>query len=146
MGTNVVIALAAERPDLARRVVLMAPTLQPPFRTFAVAAATLLRTALREPPSAFVIAFTDYVLRCGLPYLLRQTPHLLADRPEELLASLDVDVLVVCGDRDPIVDPAWGRELAGLGRRAGFLEVRGAHVVMHTDPVRIARHLMEFAA
>lgn len=146
MGSNIVARLAARHPDIARKVVLMAPTMQEDRRGFWRATGALLRDALREPPVVFGIAITDYFLRCGLPYLLRQTPHLLGDRPEERMPELTAEVLVICGDRDTIVAVDWGERLSGLGPTARFLQVRGPHVIMHTDPVTIARHITEFAS
>jgi pimeloyl-ACP methyl ester carboxylesterase len=145
MGSNVIAVLAAEHPEVAEKIVLMAPVLQPGRRSFWRASGHLMQDAFREPPSVFGIAFTDYLLRCGLPYLLKQTRHLLADTPEERMSQLKADVLVICGDRDVIVSLDWGRELAGLSDSLRYLTVRGPHVVMHTDPVRIARHLVRFA-
>jgi pimeloyl-ACP methyl ester carboxylesterase len=145
MGSNIIVRLAAEHPDVAKRIALMAPVLQPEWRTFWPAARRLLADAFREPPSVFGIAFTDYFLRTGPRYLLKQTTHLLADSPEDLLPTLQADVLIVCGDRDTIVPNAWGQRLAELGGSLRYLRVRGPHVIMHTDPVRIAAHLVRFA-
>lgn len=145
MGSNIIAVLAAEQPEVAERIVLMAPVMEPERRSFWRATAHLLRDALREPPDVFAIAVTDYFLRCGPAYLLRQSRHLLGDRPEERMPRLTADVLVVCGDRDVIVSEDWGRRLAGLSETLRYLTVHGPHVVMHTDPVRIARHLVRFA-
>ena len=89
----------------------------------------------------FGIAVTDYLLRCGVPYLLRQTPHMLADAIEDRVGHLAARVLIINGDRDPIVSESWARELSALSDRVDFREVRGPHVIMHTDPVMIAEHI-----
>lgn len=138
MGANVVAELALRHPDVAKRIVLMAPTIEPPRRAFPAAAARLLHDAVREPPRVVVLAATEYFLRCGLPYLLRQTPHVLSDRLEERMPKLRARILVICGDRDPIVGEAWGRRLADLAPDAEYRTVSGPHVVMHTDPRTIA--------
>jgi pimeloyl-ACP methyl ester carboxylesterase len=140
-GSQVVSMLAHDHPGVADRIVLMAPTLEPEARTFWRATRNLLRDALREPPAVFGIAVTDYLLRCGVPYLLRQMPHMLNDRIEERAGDLRARVLVVNGDRDPIVSGVWARALSGLPLRAEFREVHGPHVIMHTDPVTIAGHI-----
>jgi pimeloyl-ACP methyl ester carboxylesterase len=144
MGTNVVSLVAQNDPGVADRIVLLAPTLDPRLRTPGRAIGRLLADALREPPRVFGIAATDYLIRCGLPYLLRQLPHLLADRMEERLPELDARVLVIDGDRDPIVPNGWVHDLAGRGRDSAPKVVRGPHVIMHTDPVMIARHITDF--
>lgn len=143
-GTQVVSTLAAQHPEVASRIVLMAPTLEPTARSFGRATRNLLRDAFREPPVVFGIAVTDYLVRCGLPYLLRQVPHMIDDRLETRIDRLSAKVLVVNGDRDPIVSTAWARQLCEQSDRVEFREVRGPHVIMHTDPVMIAGHIREW--
>lgn len=143
-GSQVVSMLAHDHPEVAERIVLMAPTLEPDARTFWRSARNLLQDALHEPPAVFGIAITDYLLRCGVPYLLRQVPHMLSDRIEDRIAGLRARVLVVNGDRDPIVSDDWAHHLSSLSQRAEFRQVHGPHVIMHTDPVMIARHIADW--
>jgi pimeloyl-ACP methyl ester carboxylesterase len=143
-GAQVVSALALQHPQATDRIVLMAPTLEPSSRSLTRAAGCLLRDSLREPPAVVGIAVTDYLLRCGLPYLLKQVPHMLRDEIETRVGALRARVLIVNGDRDPIVSDRWAAHLGGLSDRAEFREVHGPHVIMHTDPVMIARHIGEW--
>ncbi|HEY4226578.1 MAG TPA: alpha/beta hydrolase [Pseudolysinimonas sp.] len=144
MGSEIV-AIAAQRdPEVSDRIVLMSPTLEPTSRTAGVAIRNLLHDALREPPAVFGIAFTDYIIRCGPPYLLAQLKHMLADRIEDRMPSLTARVLVVAGDRDTIVSVDWAASLAALVRHAEFHVVHGPHVIMHTDPAMIAKHVVDF--
>lgn len=145
-GTQVVSVLARRHPDVCDTAVMLSPTLEPAARTPARAIGHLLRDALREPPAVVGIAVTDYLVRCGLPYLLRQMPHMIADRLEERVPRHLARTLVINGDRDPIVSPEWARRLADLHPHAEFREVRGPHVIMHTEPAMIARHITEFVA
>jgi pimeloyl-ACP methyl ester carboxylesterase len=143
-GSQVISVLARDHPDVSDRIVLMAPTMEPDARTLWRATARLLRDALREPPAVFVIAVTDYLVRCGVPYLVRQIPHMMRDRLEDHIPRLTAGILFIAGDRDPICSVDWGRELSTLNSRAEFREVRGPHVIMHTDPVMIAEHIDDF--
>jgi pimeloyl-ACP methyl ester carboxylesterase len=145
MGTQVVAIVAEQDPDAASRIVLMSPTLEPVARTRARAIRNLLRDALREPLAVFGIAFVDYVVRCGPPYLFAQLDQMLADRIEERLPTLTSRTLVIAGDRDTIVSREWARSLSGLVPGAEFHEVHGPHVIMHTDPVMISKHIVDFA-
>lgn len=145
MGTQVVSLLAERHPDVADTAVLMAPTLEPPRRAWG-AIGRLLHDATREPPAVFWIAVTDYLVRCGLPYLLKQLPHMLGDRLEGRMPEHRARTLVITGDRDPIVTAAWAEQLCAAHPHATFREVRGPHVIMHTDPAMIARHITEFVA
>jgi pimeloyl-ACP methyl ester carboxylesterase len=53
-------------------------------------------------------------------------------------------VLIVNGDRDAIVSTPFAEGLSRLAPAIEFREVHGPHVIMHTDPVMIARHITEF--
>lgn len=145
-GAQVVSMLAVRHPDVPRTVVLLSPTLEPPARTAGRAIGHLLHDALREPWAVRWIAFTDYLVRCGLRYLVRQLPHMLDDRPEERVARHAARTLVVNGDRDPIVSTPWARRLADAHPDGSFREVRGPHVIMHTEPATIAQHITRFVA
>jgi pimeloyl-ACP methyl ester carboxylesterase len=145
-GAQVVSMLVRDHPDVSDRIVLMAPTMQPSARNVWAATRNLLHDAFREPPAVFRIAFADYLFRCGVPYLMRQVPHMLRDAIETRLGSLRARVLIINGDRDTIVSTPWARELSELGSTAEFREVHGPHVIMHTDPVMIARHITGFLA
>jgi pimeloyl-ACP methyl ester carboxylesterase len=142
-GCEVVAALAEQHPDVSDRIVLMAPTLEPRARTAPRAIGRLLLDGLREPPHVSLLVTADYLFRCGVPYLVRQMPHMLRDRIEDRVGAHGSDVLVIAGDRDPIAPPAWSRRLAeAAGGR--YREVEGPHVVMYSDPVRVAAAIREF--
>jgi pimeloyl-ACP methyl ester carboxylesterase len=143
-GAQVVSVLAQRHPGIPRTVVMLSPTLEPSARTPGKAIGHLLHDATRERPAVFWIAVTDYLVRCGLRYLLRQMTHMLADRPEDRVAEHRAHTLVVNGDRDPIVSSAWARDLADRHPDAQFREVHGPHVIMHTEPTRIAEHIVRF--
>lgn len=140
-GCQVVSMLVRDHPDVTDRIILMSPTMMPAARTFWRATRNLLRDALREPPVVFGIAVTDYLVRCGLPYLLRQVPHMLRDAIETRLGTSRAEVLVVNGDRDPIVAPGWAAQLSDLSSGITYREVHGPHVIMHTQPEMIAGHI-----
>lgn len=146
MGTQVVTQLVHDYPRTTDRIVLLAPTMDPAARGFWHATGRLMRDILmREPPQVNAIVSVDYFFRCGIPYFLKQSRHLLADRIEERLPVLDVKGLVIRGDRDCICPPEWCQEVAGLLRDGSYSEVAGPHVIMFTDPERIAELIVEHA-
>lgn len=145
MGAQVVARLALRHPGLVSSIVLMAPTLPPEARTFRRAIGRLLRDGLREPPIVNLIATADYLIRCGIPYGLRQMPHLLGDRLETIVPAITLPTLVIAGHRDPIAPSAWSQHVASLIPGARFAEVIGAHVVMFTDPETIADEIARHA-
>lgn len=145
MGAQVVSMLTRRHPDVADTVVLMAPTMEPRARKPWTAFGRLLQDATREPFSVLWIVMTDYLVRCGVPYLVRQLPHLLDDRLEERVSSHAARTLVLSGDRDPVVSRSWAVSLGTTRPQDEYREVRGPHVVMHSDPVTIAGHIAAFA-
>ena len=146
MGSQVVSQLAADFPEVSDRIVLMAPTMYPDYRSFGIAALTLLKDIWREPWRVKVIVGSDYLFRCGLPYFLKQVPFLLEDRMEERMPGIRARVLVLCGDDDVIVPRAWAESVAALAAHGAFTEVVGPHVVMFTDPVAVAQEIAAHAA
>jgi pimeloyl-ACP methyl ester carboxylesterase len=69
---------------------------------------------------------------------------MLRDAIETRVGGLRARVLIVNGDRDPIVAPGWAEELSSLSDRVEFREVHGPHVIMHTEPEMIAGHIREW--
>jgi pimeloyl-ACP methyl ester carboxylesterase len=146
MGTQVVSQLVLDSPDTTDRIVLLAPTMDPDARGFWHATGRLLRDIVAaEPPAVNAIVSVDYFFRCGVPYFLRQTRHLLADRIEDRLPLLDVRGLVIRGDRDGICPEPWARRVAALLKQGSYAEVRGPHVIMFTDPQRVAALIADHA-
>ncbi|WP_166869301.1 alpha/beta fold hydrolase [Salinibacterium sp. ZJ70] len=145
MGAQVVTAVGERYPDLVDRIVLIAPTIEPERRTASRAVVSLLRDSLREPFVVSWIAFTDYLFRCGLPYLIRQFPVLLDDALEDRIAQVSHPMLIVHGERDAVVSRAWCVELA---ERSGarFVEVPGPHSVMYSDPEVIVAEILALVA
>ncbi len=145
MGTQVVTQLVLDHPEVTDRIVLMGTTMEPDARNVWRASWRLFRDMLREPPRANVVVLTDYLFRTGIPYYLRQLPNLLQDRIEDRLPRLTARTLVITGDRDPIVSRQWSERVADLAPAGRFVQVEGAHVIMFTDPARVARLIAEHA-
>ena len=145
MGSQVVSRLVLDFPEVSDRIVLMAPTMYPKYRSFGVAVVKLLKDIWSEPLRVKLIAGTDYLFRCGVPYFLKQVPFLLEDRIETRMPETRARVLVMRGDEDVIVPREWAMTLAALARHGSFAEVNGPHVVMFTDPVSVAQEITAHA-
>lgn len=145
MGSQVVSLLAKDFPEVSDRIVLMAPTMYPKYRSMRIAAGKLMTDIWREPLAVKLIAGIDYLFRCGLPYFLRQVPFVLDDSIETRMPDLRARVLVMRGDRDVIAPREWAVSLAQLAPDGYFAEVIGPHVVMFTDPVSVAREIAAHA-
>ncbi|WP_167139357.1 alpha/beta fold hydrolase [Diaminobutyricimonas sp. TR449] len=146
MGTQIVTRLAVDSPEVSDRLVLLGTTMRPSGRRVGRASWLLFRDILREPLMANVIVVVDYLFRCGIPYYLRQLPHLLEDRIEERLPRVRAKTLVISGHRDPIATADWTQQIAELIPDAQAQLVNGPHVIMFTDPQNTARLIAEHAA
>jgi pimeloyl-ACP methyl ester carboxylesterase len=145
MGTQVVTQLALDYPEMTNSLVLLAPTMDPEARTLWRAGARLLRDILTcEKPKVNAIVSIDYFFRCGVPYFLKQTKPLFSDRIEDRLPLLNVHALVLRGDRDCVSPGPWSRTVAALLRDGRYHEVKGPHVIMYTDPKKIAALIVDF--
>ncbi|QNE47088.1 alpha/beta hydrolase [Glaciihabitans sp. INWT7] len=143
MGTQVVSQLVFDSPEVTDRLVLIAPTVNPPDRRFSTEAMALLRDIPRESLRSNLIVLTDYLVRCGIPYFFAQFKHLVGDHMEDRLPEIEARTLVLRGDRDPIVPRPWAERVAELLPHGTYADVAGPHIVMHSDPVRIASLITE---
>jgi pimeloyl-ACP methyl ester carboxylesterase len=138
MGCQVVVHLAARRPDLTGPLVLVGPTVDPHARTLVRQAARLAADAVREPPALVGIAAADYA-RFGPVRLTRTARFVLVDAIERKLPLVQAPVLVVRGSRDALVPQSWAEEAAGLLPRGLLAVVDGeAHACHFSAPDRVA--------
>jgi pimeloyl-ACP methyl ester carboxylesterase len=146
MGSQVVSRLAVDSPEVTDRIVLLAPTMPVGERSFFRAAWRLIVDGARNPVRANLIIGWDYFVRCGMPYFFRQLPHLFGDRIEERLPGIRAKTLVLTGDKDLVVPRPWAQFVARSVPGARFATVEGPHVIMYSDPVRVAALIAEHAA
>lgn len=137
--------LAIHRPERVRGLVLAAPTGLYGWRRAPAEVVNLARDALREPLSLLAGIARDYIRTSPLRYAgtwLRSTGH----RPLRHAPRVRAPTLVVCGQRDPVVPPALGRELVArlpAGRLA--LCPTGAHGLPVDAPDEFTAVTAEFA-
>lgn len=146
MGTQVVSQLVLDSPETTDKIVLLSPTMDPDARGFWQATGRLMRDIFtRETPEVNALVSVDYFFRCGIPYFLKQTKHLLTDRIEDRLPLLETSGLVIRGDRDCICPEGWTRRVAELLQDGSYVEVPGPHVIMFTAPAEVAALIAEHA-
>ncbi|PCN48592.1 alpha/beta hydrolase [Curtobacterium sp. 'Ferrero'] len=142
MGTQVAVEAALRHPDAVSSVVLVGPVVDDRRRTLFHQAVDLGRDCLVETPRMNAVVLTDY-FRSVRQYVRELRPmlrHPLLDR----VAALDVPVLVVRGDRDPIARRDWAARVAARARRGAIVELPGAHHVQEHRPVAFADLVAEF--
>jgi pimeloyl-ACP methyl ester carboxylesterase len=145
MGSQVVSRLVVDSPEITDRLVLLAPTMPAWERTFFRGAWRLIVDGARNPVRANLIIGWDYFVRCGMPYFFRQLPHLFGDRLEDRLDAIGAKTLVITGDKDLVVPAEWARFISDGIPDSRYETVEGPHVIMYTDPVRIAALVAEHA-
>jgi pimeloyl-ACP methyl ester carboxylesterase len=143
-GCQIAVELAARRPRLVERLVLIGPTTDPAYRTRRQQIVRLLLDAAREPISLLGLAIGDY-LRSGARVILNGLGDAVAHPLEARLPIVMAPALVVRGMRDPLVSAAWAERVA-LALPAGRLTVVPgvAHAAHYAAPRSVARTVRRF--
>jgi 2-hydroxy-6-oxonona-2,4-dienedioate hydrolase len=144
LGCQTIAALALRHPALVARAVLIGPTMYRGARTALQQCWRLLLDSVRESPTLPPLTLFDYGVTG--PWRAWRTLHFgLRDPLEAKLPRVQIPVLVVRGERDPIAPQAWAEEVAHLlpyGRLAVI--PGGAHAVNYSTPERLVRVLRPF--
>ncbi|WP_238581580.1 alpha/beta fold hydrolase [Demequina aestuarii] len=145
MGAQWATAVAVQRPELVDRLVLIAPVADAARRSLPAQAVGLARDSLGESPRANAIIVTDY-LRCGMPWYLAQTRHLLDYAIEEDVARLTMPTLIIRGVRDPISGAEWCARLHDDAPMGTLAQIPGhRHVVQYSAPHAVESAILSFA-
>jgi pimeloyl-ACP methyl ester carboxylesterase len=144
MGGLICAELAADRPDLVDRLVLVNACGLPFRRSLVEHALCLVRSTLASPRAFLQLAVAD-TLRAGPLTLIRATRSVLASDLSAKLARIRAPTLVIWGEHDPLIPAATGRALAQALADGSFAIVEGAgHSPMWERPERFSRRLREF--
>jgi 2-hydroxy-6-oxonona-2,4-dienedioate hydrolase len=142
LGCQTALHLAAVRPELVDRCVLVGPTMDPARRSVAGLVVRFLFDAIHEHPSLALLVATDF-----LRMHWRLIPEFRAMRRHDALAlapRITAPCLLVRGQHDPLVGAAWVRTLArALG--GDVREVTGmGHGVHYSAAERVASMVRAF--
>jgi pimeloyl-ACP methyl ester carboxylesterase len=144
LGGLVAARVAARRPELVERLVLVAPVGALPPASLPVHGARLATAVVRARP-AFVRMLVADALRAGPWSLLRIAREVLLEDVVPELRDIRAPTLLVWGDRDPLVPPEVGVLFAGAIPDARIRLVSDArHVPMLERPREFAALLEEF--
>lgn len=141
MGCQVATETAARAPELVHKLVLLGPTVNDQERSIGQQALRLAQDTLRESPAVNWMVFTDY-LRSIVPYI-RTLPAMVGHQLEVALPQVACPVVLMRGERDPIVPLDWLQRLAAANPNSTIVEVPGVpHVLMFSRPAETARGLL----
>ncbi|GAA1916548.1 hypothetical protein GCM10009775_06240 [Microbacterium aoyamense] len=145
MGTQVVTEVAARHPSLVRRVVLVAPTVDPAARTARGQIGRLLADIAVESPTVIMRGAREYV-RAG-PRLRAKFRAMLVHRPEDAYPRVRVPALVLRGEHDLVAPRAWCDRVTDLIPDARLVEIEGhGHETMIRDAAPAAAAILRFVA
>lgn len=144
LGAQVLADFAARYPLRLRAAVLTAPTADPEARTVPAQLFRLLLDLPREPLALFGIGISDY-LRAGWVSILGTMLEALKHPMRETLAAIQAPVLLVCGERDPIMPARWREEAAQLIPRVTSVVLPGvAHALNFSASVALVQAVRQF--
>lgn len=136
-GCQIAVACAERHPDVADRLVLQGPTADPASRSVLGIAWRWFENSRREP-SNLGFLLSEY-RRAGFLRVAGTYREMLQDRLEDRLPKVTAPVLVVRGDRDPIVSEGWAERLARLAPQGCLVVVPGAaHTLNHYRAEQLA--------
>lgn len=146
MGGYLTLKLAARRPELVERAVLVGPAGVPYQRSLPRFAGPLMAATLWMTPSFLPILALDS-LRAGPRTLLRAARELIAEDIRADLPSVKAPTLLVWGDRDTLVPIQLGRVMRASLPDARLLVLPGAgHVAQYDRPEAFNAAALTFLA
>lgn len=131
MGCQIAVETAVRYPDRVDRLVLIAPTVDPAHRTVHQLFGRLLVGALYERFSLSGLIVKDYARMAWR--LIPELRFMLSDRIEEKLPQVESPVMLVRGEKDPIVPRRWFDDAARLVRAQQIAVIPGwGHAVNYS--------------
>jgi pimeloyl-ACP methyl ester carboxylesterase len=142
-GCQVIAEFGLRYPDRLDRAVLQGPTMDRYARSVIGEFARFALDLPRERVPEYLINAHDY-WRTGLRRGWETFQIALQDRIEGKLPRLEMPVLVVRGQHDPIVSRRWVNELTAALPNGRLVITRGAHTPNFSEPDAFARVVRAF--
>ncbi len=144
MGGYLSLRLAASRPEVVRRLVLVDPAGMPTGRTMLGHLVPLLQAARHGSPRFLPVLVRD-ALYAGPFTLLLAARDLLAEDVREDLRSVEAPTLLVWGEKDPLIPPSVGDLMQAEISGSSLLVIEGAgHNPMFDRPDEFDAALLDF--
>lgn len=144
LGGPVAVEFARLYPERVARLVLVGATVGPHSPQAPRQAVGLLRDFLLEPPSVFPVLVADY-FRAGTRRIVATEAIVDGEDTLGALAQVRASVLIVRGDRDPIVSREDVERMQSAAPHACCREIPGApHVIQWGYAPQLTRLIEEF--
>ena len=145
MGCQIIAEAAKRYPDRVLAAVLQGPTIDGRARTLRQQVWRVALDIFREHRTQPFVQAIDYA-KCGPRRAYRTFRHSVDHRIEDVLPDVPRPVIVVQGERDPIVPLRWAREVAGRAPQGQLFVVPGGpHTVNYSKPADLVRIIVEHA-
>lgn len=139
LGCQILTLLAAARPELVRALILVAPTMDPEARSVVGQMYRGLIDIPRESVSLWTVWVPD-LIRAGARRALLTLHGGIHDPQPRRLPEISAPVVIVGGERDPIVPPEWVMAMAQALPRGRAIIIPGApHAMNYSNPRQLAR-------
>jgi len=144
LGCPITAAFAAAHPDRIERAILVSPAGGPHNRPIVKGVAQLALAGLREPVGMAPIAVNDY-LHYGLIQTWDLFRSMIAFPTAQRFFGLRIPILIVLGDRDPLVNEERIRFAAEQLPQATLVSIDGAaHAINYSHPDQLANVVRAF--
>ena len=138
MGTQVVSALAAQRPEIST-IVLIGPVVNPAERRVLRQGLRFVQASVHEPGRVKILAVSAYLL-CGFRWFSRVLPKMMTFRIEDTFPKIAARSLLIRGEHDAVVPREWLERANELIPDSSAWEIPdAAHSVMHAHAEEVAR-------
>jgi 2-hydroxy-6-oxonona-2,4-dienedioate hydrolase len=143
-GCQILADFALRHKRKIERIIFAAPTLDFAARNFSILFARSLLNARNEPWSLIHIAVTS-LFEFGLVRQIKTLQIALRDRIEEKLPQIEIQTLVLRGERDTVVPQNWAETFAAFLPNAELAIIKnGTHGFNYSSPVQFAAAIREF--
>jgi len=144
LGGPVAVEFAHQYPECVAGLVLISPTIGTRGPRTPHLSWGRLRGFLREPASLFPVLVPDYV-RAGIRRIVSTDVVMDDEDTVGILATVHAPVLVIRGERDPIVSRENIHTLRDAAPFVRYHEIAGApHVVQWREAPQVAAHIIAF--
>jgi pimeloyl-ACP methyl ester carboxylesterase len=146
MGGHLTLRLAARRPELVRRLVLISPAVIAGTRRLRSYPLAVVAAGLAASPSFLPILALDS-LRAGPLTILRAAKHLFEEDVRAEIGSVAAPTLLVWGNRDALVPPSLAPDVHAALGKSELLYLPGAgHVAQYDRPAEFNAAALAFLA